>query len=125
MESDGDNCKTYFVHRDVVKEVLKTIQKDEILYDLSDFFKMFGDATRIKILQALFISELCVCDLADLLKISQSAVSHQLRTLRHANLVKFRKEGKVVFYSLKDDHVKEIIDIGMQHINEPGFGEEL
>lgn len=111
-------CKTLHIHEEVVKKVETVIPKEERLYDLADFFKVFGDTTRIKILQSLMISEMCVCDIAILLHISQSAVSHQLKTLRSAKLVKFRKEGKTVFYSLDDDHIKTIIDMGLQHISE-------
>lgn len=111
-------CKTGFIHQEIVKQVLGSMPKQEILHTLAEFFKMFGDTTRIKILHALFISQMCVCDLAQLLNISQSAVSHQLKTLRQVNLVKYRREGKVVFYSLKDEHVKQIVDIGLKHILE-------
>ncbi len=112
------SCKTHYIHKEIIKKVLDSIPKEEKLYDLADFFKMFGDTTRIKILHALFVSEMCVCDLAELLNVSQSAVSHQLKTLRQENLVSFRKEGKTVFYSLIDEHVKQIVDLGIQHINE-------
>ena len=88
------------------------------LYDLAELFKVFGDSTRIKILYALFEAELCVCDIAQLLSVSQTAVSHQLRVLKNNKLVKFRKEGKNVFYSLADDHVRRIIDQGIEHVEE-------
>lgn len=114
----NSECQTHFIHHETVEKVQTAIPEEESLYELADFFKMFGDTSRIKILQALSISEMCVCDLSELLSISQSAMSHQLRTLRQASLVKYRKEGKIVFYSLKDDHVKQIIDIGIQHIGE-------
>ena len=91
---------------------------DELLYDLADFFKVFGDSTRIKILYALFSSEMCVQDLAELLRMNQSAISHQLRILKQTGLVKYRKDGKHVFYSLDDDHVTQIIDQGMAHLSE-------
>ncbi|AFV11662.1 ArsR-like transcriptional regulator [Thermacetogenium phaeum DSM 12270] len=89
---------------------------DECLFDLAELFKVFGDTTRVKILFALFKAEMCVCDLATLLRMSQSAVSHQLRVLKQARLVKCRKEGKMVYYSLDDEHVKQIFDQGMAHI---------
>jgi ArsR family transcriptional regulator, lead/cadmium/zinc/bismuth-responsive transcriptional repressor len=114
----SDKCKTFLIHADTIDKVRETTPNEETLYDLADFFKMFGDTTRIKILYALFASEMCVCDLSEILNVSQSAVSHQLKTLRQANLVSFRREGKVVIYSLKDNHVKEIIKTGMEHINE-------
>ena len=113
-----NNCRGKFIHGEIVHQVQSSIPKDEILYDLADFFKMLGDTTRIKILQVLLISEMCVYDLASLLNVSQSALSHQLKTLRQADLVKYRKEGKSVFYSLKDEHINSIIDLGLKHIME-------
>ena len=88
------------------------------MYDLAELFKVFGDSTRIKILYVLFESELCVCDIAQLLGMTQSAVSHQLRILKSNKLVKFRREGKTVFYSLDDDHVRSILSLGMEHLDE-------
>lgn len=90
----------------------------EELFDLAELFKIFGDTTRIKILYVLFESEMCVCDIAQVLGMTVSAISHQLRILKQARLVKFRKEGKSVFYSLADEHIKKIIDNGIEHINE-------
>ncbi|MBN2877791.1 MAG: winged helix-turn-helix transcriptional regulator [Bacilli bacterium] len=92
--------------------------QDEKLFDLAEFFKVFGDSTRIRILWALEDREMCVCDIAYLLNMTQSAISHQLRSLKQVNLVKNRREGKVVYYSLKDEHIKHIFDIGMEHITE-------
>lgn len=106
------------VHKDIVDKVNSEMPKDEILYDLAELFKVFGDTTRIKILYALFESELCVGDIAQLLGLTQTAVSHQLRVLKNNKLVKFRKDGKIVFYSLADDHVHRIINQGMEHISE-------
>lgn len=94
----------------------KQMPEENQLYDLAELFRVFGDSTRIKILCTLEISERCVCDIATLLNISQSAISHQLRILKQAKLVKFRKEGKVVFYSLDDDHVRKIFELGLEHI---------
>ncbi len=111
-------CSTDKVNVENVERVSKHMPNDLLLGELSDFFKVFGDLTRTKILWALEESELCVCDLGSILGMSKSAVSHQLSTLRKANLVKFRREGKNVFYSLKDDHVKTILEIGMEHIQE-------
>lgn len=91
---------------------------DEVLYDLAELFKVFGDSTRIKILYALLETELCVYDIARLLNLSQSSVSHQLRILKTSKLVKFRRDGKSVFYSLDDEHVREIISMGMEHVTE-------
>ena len=106
------------VHEDTVKRVLAEMPAEEALYDLAELFKVFGDSTRIKILYALFEAELCVGDIAQLLGMSQTAVSHQLRVLRVNKLVKGRKEGKIVFYSLADEHVHTIIDQGMEHVDE-------
>lgn len=106
------------VHEDVVREVLKVLPNDETLYDLAELFKMFGDSTRIKILYTLFENELCVGDIAQLLNLTQSSVSHQLRILKDSKLVKFRREGKIIFYSLADEHVRLIIGTGMEHIEE-------
>ena len=106
------------VHKDVVVRVLETQPEDEYLYDLAELFKVFGDTTRIRILYALFESELCVNDIAQVLGLSQSAVSHQLRILKDAKLVKFRRNGKIIFYSLDDDHVRNIIAMGMEHVEE-------
>ena len=103
---------------DVVRRVLEQQPDDEILYDLAELFKVFGDSTRIKILYSLFETELCVYDIARLLNLSQSSVSHQLRILKNSKLVKFRREGKSIFYSLDDEHVHEIISMGMEHVEE-------
>lgn len=103
---------------DVVQNVLDNQPDDEVLYDLAEIFKVFGDSTRIKILYALFENELCVGDLAQILSLSQSSVSHQLRILKNSKLVKFRREGKIMFYSLDDDHVRAILSMGMEHIEE-------
>ena len=118
MKNKDAVCRSYSVHEDIILTVQDTMPKEEQLYDLADFFKMFGDATRIKILQALLVSEMCVCDLSEILSVSQSAVSHQLKTLRQANLVSYRKEGKSAVYFLKDHHVKLILTLGVEHIEE-------
>ncbi len=97
---------------------MKIYHRDETLYDLADLFKVLGDTTRIKILCALFQAEMCVCDISALLGMTQSAISHQLRVLKQARLVKYRKEGKVVYYSLDDEHVESIFDKGLIHISE-------
>ncbi len=109
-------CST--IHSDVVEKVSENMPQDENLYDLAEFFKVFGDTTRIKILWALSTSEMCVCDIAALLNMSQSAISHQLRFLKNSKLVKFRKSGKVSYYSLDDIHVKQILEFGLTHLNE-------
>ena len=105
-------------HPDAVERVKASLPADEILYDLAELFKIFGDSTRVKILYALLESELCVCDIAKLMEVTQSAVSHQLRVLKNSKLVKFRREGKVIYYSLADQHVERILSQGMEHIME-------
>ena len=111
-------CEENLVHQDAVDRVRGLLPRDETLYDLAELFKIFGDSTRVKILYALLESELCVCDIAKLLEVSQSAVSHQLQVLKGSKLVKFRREGKVVYYSLADEHVTRILSQGMEHILE-------
>ncbi len=111
-------CDCEVIHGDIVNEVKKRMPHDEDIYDLSDFFKVLGDSTRMKIIWALDESEMCVCDIAVLLNMTKSAISHQLRSLRNADLVKFRKDGKTVYYSLKDEHVRVIYEKGMEHIRE-------
>lgn len=111
-------CDCDVIHEELVNKVKAKMPDDGKLYDLADLFKIFADSTRINILWALEESEMCVCDLAVLLGMTKSAISHQLRTLKNTNMVKFRKEGKNVYYSLKDDHVKQILEMGMDHINE-------
>lgn len=110
-------CENSLIHEDVVKKVRDHMPDEDMLYDLADLFKVFGDTTRIRILYVLFASEMCVCDIADLLNMNQSAISHQLRVLKNARLVKNRRDGKVVYYSLDDDHVKHIFDQGLAHIS--------
>jgi len=111
-------CDCDVIHADIVDRVRKKMPDQSELYNLSDFFKVLGDSTRANIIWALDESEMCVCDLAVLLNMTKSAISHQLRILRESNLVKNRKEGKVVFYSLADDHIKAIFETGLEHIRE-------
>lgn len=106
------------LHPDTVEDVRANLPDDEFLYDLAELFKVFGDSTRIKVLFALFESELCVGDIAQVLGLSQSAVSHQLRILKQSKLVKFRREGKAVYYSLDDDHVRSMLSMGAEHVEE-------
>ena len=115
-----DSTETEFLaaQPDVVSRLREDLPDDEVLYDLAELFRMFADSTRIKILYALFESELCVGDIAQLLNLSQSSVSHQLRLLKNSKLVKFRREGKAIFYSLDDDHVRSMIALGMEHVEE-------
>ena len=114
----GEVCQVDVVHQDVVDRVREAMPTDDLLYDLAELFKIFGDSTRIKILSALNESELCVCDIASVLSMTKSAVSHQLRILRTAKLVKIRRQGKEIYYSLDDEHVGEIFSIGLEHIEE-------
>ncbi len=111
-------CDCEVLHEEIVAEVKKSMADDETVADISDFFRIFGDSTRIKILWALDKSELCVCDIAALISMTKSAVSHQLKVLRDARLVKSRREGKVIFYSLADDHVKYIFEKAVEHLGE-------
>ena len=113
-----DCCQETQTHPSRIETVKKLLPADEVLYDLAELFKIFGDSTRVKILYALLESELCVCDIAKLMEVTQSAVSHQLRVLKNSRLVKFRREGKTVFYALADGHVRRIIAQGMDHIKE-------
>lgn len=113
-----ERCDFLMVHEDAVRTVLEQLPSDEKLYDLAELFKVFGDSTRIKILYALFEHELCVCDIANLLGLSQTAVSHQLRILKTNKLVRSRRDGKIVFYALDDDHVYSILNCGMEHVEE-------
>lgn len=111
-------CETIEVHEDLLKIVNETMPDETELYDLAELFKVFGDSTRIRILYVLFEAEVCVCDLAAVLNMTQSAISHQLRILKNSKLVKCRREGKSVFYSLADNHVRTIIAQGRDHISE-------
>lgn len=111
-------CQLMHVHDDIVARVHEEMPDEESLFDLAELFKLFGDSTRIRILYLLFESEMCVCDIAQLLNMTQSAISHQLQVLKKSKLVKYRRQGKTVFYSLADDHVRTIINQGMEHVQE-------
>ena len=113
-----EECEYMHVHQETVDEVLSKMPDEEILYDLAELFKLFADSSRIRILYVLFEHEMCVCDIAKLLNMTQSAISHHLRNLKQAKLVKSRREGKTVFYSLLDAHVRSIINQGIEHITE-------
>ena len=118
-EELNEGTKEYIAaHEEIVAKVKASQPDDEYLYDLSELFKIFGDSTRIKILYSLFETELCVSDMASILNLSQSSVSHQLRILKDAKLVKFRRDGKAIFYSLDDEHVRMILSLGMDHVEE-------
>lgn len=114
----AERCDCVVIHDEIVNKVKNRMPGEETLYDLAELFKVFGDSTRINILWALFESEMCVCDIAYLLNMTQSAISHQLRVLKQAKMVKNRREGKIVYYSLKDEHIKQIFDQGLIHISE-------
>ena len=119
MEERKDEvCDGFEVHEDLLKIVNETLPEETELYDLAELFKVFGDSTRIRILFVLFEAEVCVCDLAKALNMTQSAISHQLRILKQNKLVKSRREGKSIFYSLAEDHVRTIINQGREHIEE-------
>ncbi len=111
-------CDFIHAHEELVEKVRQEMPGEDLLYDLTELFRIFGDSTRVRILYVLFESEMCVCDIALLLGMTQSAISHQLRALKNARLVKARREGKTVFYSLADDHVKTIINQGLEHVSE-------
>lgn len=111
-------CSCTILHEDIISQVKSKMPSEENLYDLAELFKVFGDSTRTKILWALSESEMCVCDIASLLGMTQSAISHQLRVLKQSHLVKYRKDGKVVYYSMADDHVQQIFLQAFEHVNE-------
>ena len=115
-----EHCDELHSHPQLVDHVKLDMPDEERLYDLAELFKVFGDSTRIKILYVLFESEMCVCDIAEALEMTQSAVSHQLRIIKNARLIKSRREGKTVFYSLADDHVTTIIGMAKEHLEELG-----
>ena len=117
-DSVSERGEFIHAHEDLVDKVNQDMPDEEILYDLAELFKIFGDSTRIKILYVLFESEMCVYDIAQLLHMTQSAISHQLRALKQSKLVKYRREGKTVFYSLDDGHVRTILGQGMEHVAE-------
>ena len=109
-------CITKGIHRDTIRTVNKNMPDPVALYELADLFKLFGDSTRIGILWALSESEMCVCDLCALLKMKQPAVSHQLKNLKQSRVVKARRDGKIVYYSLDDEHIRRLLNLGMEHI---------
>ena len=113
-----ERCDSPVIHEEVVSRVAKAMPDDDVLLDLADTFKLFSDSTRLKILYALMEAEMCVCDISALLGMSMSSVSHQLRVLKQSNLVKYRKAGRVIYYSLADEHVQTICRQGMDHVLE-------
>jgi len=118
IDDKKDICSCTIMHEDAISKARSGMPKDEHLYDLAEVFKVFGDLTRIRILCALIETELCVCDISSLLEMTQSSISHQLRVLKQAKLVKYRKEGKVVYYSLEDEHVQHIFAQALIHVKE-------
>ena len=116
--NEAPKCQFMHVHEEIVEKVNSAMPQEEALFELAELFKIFGDSTRIRILYVLFESEMCVCDIAQLLGMTQSAISHQLQVLKKSKLVKYRRQGKTVFYSLADAHVRTIIGQGMEHISE-------
>lgn len=116
LKTEHSECGGKFIDR--VNKINEDMPCEEEFYDLSELFKMLGDSTRVKILYALTQGEMCVCDIVELLDVTQSAVSHQLRLLKQARLVKYRREGKSAIYSISDDHVYTILNMGMEHISE-------
>lgn len=118
IDNNIELCQEYCLHEDRLEDAREGRPTEEMVYDLAELFKVLGDVTRVKIIYALLESEMCVCDIASLLDMTQSAISHQLRVLKKARLVKFRKEGKTVFYSLDDQHIDKIFSFGLDHIKE-------
>ena len=118
MDEHAECCETREIHEDLLQIVNGSLPPEEKLLDLAELFKVFGDTTRIRILFVLFEAEVCVCDLAEALSMTQSAISHQLNILKRSRLVKSRRDGKSVFYSLADDHVRAIISQGIEHVYE-------
>lgn len=118
QEKEPICCETTEIHEDLLEIVNRQMPPEEELYDLAELFKVFGDSTRIRILFVLFEAEVCVCDLAEALHMTQSAISHQLKILKNSGLVKSRRAGKSIFYSLADSHVRTMIDQGLEHIEE-------
>lgn len=112
------NCHCTIIHQNTIDKVKEDMLDENLLSDLADLYKVFGDTTRVKILHVLAKAEMCVCDISALLGMNSSSVSHQLKTLRQAKLVKYRKEGKVVYYSLADEHVKHVFNEGLIHLTE-------
>lgn len=124
MKKNKDVCESTVIHEEVVNKVKNELPPIESIEKASKLFKVLGDLTRLKIISTLLKREMCVCDLSFLLNMSQSLVSHQLRVLKDARLVKFRRSGKVVYYSLDDEHIEAIVQFAIDHINESGEGDE-
>lgn len=117
-KNDVETCIVKGIHRDTIRSVKRKMPDSVLLYEMADLFKLFSDSTRLGILWALSESEMCVCDLCALLKMKQPAVSHQLKNLKQSRIVKARRDGKVVFYSLDDEHIRKLLNFGMEHVQE-------
>lgn len=117
-EEKLDVCMDFVVHREILDSINENALSDDAVNELAEFFKVFGDATRLRILHALSMAEMCVCDLCEFLGMNQSAVSHQLKVLRQSRLIKYRREGRNVYYSLDDEHIQQIFEVGLKHIME-------
>jgi len=115
----AETCQEKGIHRQTVRMARREMPATVMLYDLAEFFKLFGDSTRIGILWALSVSEMCVCDLCAVLRMKQSAVSHQLKTLKQARIVRPRRDGRMVYYALDDEHIRQVLNLGMTHTQEP------
>ena len=115
---DVEHCECHEIHKELIEKAMNKQPEVDELYDLAELFKVFGDSTRIRIMSVLLGEEMCVCDLAEILSMNQSAISHQLKILKQAKLVKNRRDGKLVYYSLADDHVSTILAMGLEHIEE-------
>lgn len=124
MSQSKCTCDVNAIHEDVVNQVIDQLPSIEEIDKMSRLFKVLGDNTRLKIINALLKAEMCVCDISYLLNMSQSLISHQLRVLKDARLVKYRRSGKVVYYSLDDEHIEVIVSFALDHINERGEGDE-
>lgn len=118
VKQEIEYCDCHETHKEIIDKITMHMPAEEELYDLAELFKVFGDSTRIRILSVLLGAEMCVCDLAEVLAMNQSAISHQLKILKQAKLIKNRREGKQVYYSLSDDHVSTILAMGLEHIEE-------
>lgn len=116
MSKNEFTCDCNIIHEETVNETLKKMPEEDIFNRIAEFFKILGDTTRTKILFALDSNEMCVCDIANVLNMSKSSISHQLGTLRRMNIVKCRKEGKEVYYTLDDNHIKEVFEVALEHI---------
>ena len=118
MKTEAECCDIIQIHEELIKKAEENILEEDVLKELADFFKVFSDTPRLRILSVLLQSEMCVCDLAEVLGMTQSAISHQLRVLKQMKLVKNRREGKTVFYSLADGHIQTIMNQGIEHMRE-------